>query len=440
MRVLLVINAAILDEERRCIEAGTCPRKDYFELQRALGAEILDLTALRARPLMRLVSRLLGPATAQALLARAWAGRYDAIFVDRESTGMLLAALLRAGRRPRLVMIGHLLTPLRKRLLFRMLRLGRKLDTIVVHSSLQLQLAQAGLHLRADQLALLPYQTDPQFWQLQETAVGRQICSAGLEYRDYATLVAAVRDLGVDVVIAAASHWSKHHGIGDAEGVPPNVRVAAFDYVGLRKLYATSAFVVVPLQDVENQAGITTILEAMAMGKAVVVSHTRGQTDVVRDRRKVSRTAPGRPTRPDWATALGISMPGDDDGCGFYVEPGNASELRRAIQFLLDHPDVAAKMGANGRQMVERFITVDQFAGRLAALVRGELDTGMHPAFTGSLPVGVRVCHSASALDVKSCGSVAQEAEYRDARPDRTGPPVPLPSGSEPPSRELLVP
>jgi glycosyltransferase involved in cell wall biosynthesis len=375
VRVLLVINAVVSAGEQRRIAQDACPRKDYFELQRELDADILDVSALRNAAWTRVVSRLAGAATAQALLARARAGSYDAIFVDRESTGMLLAALLRLGRRPRLVMIGHLLTPLRKRLLFRVFGLARAVDTIIVHSSRQLKLVQEQLGLRPEQVALVPYQTDPSFWRPRGTVTPGQICSAGLEYRDYATLVEAVQGLDSTLVIAAASHWSKHQGIGSSSGLPANVRVASFDYPGLRELYATSAFVVVPLYDVENQAGITTILEAMAMGKAVVVSHTRGQIDIVRDRRSLSRTQPDRQTQPDWAAVLGMSpVEGDAGGTGIYVQPGNADELRRAIRFLLDHSEQARTMGANGRRMVESFIAVDQFALRVGAIVRGSLD------------------------------------------------------------------
>jgi hypothetical protein len=39
---------------------------------------------------------------------------------------------------------------------------------------------------------------------------------------------------------------------------------------------ARSSVVVVPLFDVDFHAGITTILEAMAMGKAVIVTHSMG--------------------------------------------------------------------------------------------------------------------------------------------------------------------
>jgi glycosyltransferase involved in cell wall biosynthesis len=273
-------------------------------------------------------------------------------------------------------MIGHLLSAPKKQLLCRALRLSHEIDGLIVHSSLQRRIATNALGLRAEQVALVPYQTDERFWAPCDVPLKNQICSAGLEYRDYRTLVEAVAGLDVDVVVAAASHWSKHQGLSGQQALPPNVRVAAFDYAALRQLYAESLFVVVPLHDVENQAGITTILEAMAMGKAVVVSHTRGQTDVVRDRRRRSRIDPQRQTQPDWARMLGATEETVQGHTGIYVQPGDPVELRQAITFLIEHPDQARIMGRNGRRLIEETMGLDHFTARLATIIAGVQPAG----------------------------------------------------------------
>ena len=384
MRSLLLINAAGGETLERHIAAGLSPRKDYLELQRRLQADMIDLRELTRAPSGRLAWRLAGPAAAQALVAWWRSGRYDAIFADRESSGFALAALLKLRRRrPRVIMIGHLLSSPRKRWLFRALRLQATIDALIVHSSLQRDIAEQAYGLRSDQVALLPYQTDDRFWSPLSCAAKNQICSAGLEYRDYATLVEAARDMSVDIVIAAASHWSKHKGVDSREALPDHVHVKQLDYAALRQLYAESLFVVVPLHDVENQAGITTILEAMAMGKAVIVSHTRGQTDVVRDRRRVSRADETRPTQPDWAGALGASAETAGSATGIYVRPGDPDEMRRAIAFLIEHPDQARMMGANGRRLVKETMSLDQFTERLSALISGAPAAAAVPMATG---------------------------------------------------------
>ncbi|HWE62901.1 MAG TPA: glycosyltransferase family 4 protein, partial [Chloroflexota bacterium] len=368
VRVLQLINATLDPRIEREIAADRQPRKDYLELQRALQADVIDLGALERRFWTRLVRRCAGTAIAQALLALTCCRQYDVVFVDRESAGFALAALLRLRRhRPRVTMIGHMLSPASKRVLFRFLRLNRWVDRLIVHSSLQQQVAEQELGVPPERTALLPYQADQRFWKPLAVAQRAQICSAGLEFRDYQTMLEAVAGLNVDVVIAAASHWSTHTGLPSARLLPPNVRMAALNYVALRHLYAESLFVVVPLQDVENQAGITTILEAMAMGKAVVVSHTRGQIDVVRDRRRVDRTNPRRPTQPEWARTLGATEEAAHGHTGIYVQPGDAAELRRAITFLLTHPEQARAMGANGRRLIEQTMGLDHYTARIRA-------------------------------------------------------------------------
>ena len=364
MRVLLVINARDAEGTRRAIAAGTAPRKDYLELQRALGADLLNLDALEARRWTRLVRRLAGVAVAQALLAWTWSARYEAIFVDRESAGLLLAALLARHRHPpRLVLIGHLISGRAKRLFCRLCRPQRGISTLVVHASRQRRLAVRGLGLRAGQVALVPYGVDERFWHPMPGSPGRRICSAGLEYRDYPTLLAALDGLGFETTIAAASHWSRHPAFGDDGGpLPPGVRVAAYDYPGLRALYAASRFVVVPLLQGENQAGITTILEAMAMGKAVIVSRSRGQTDTVYDQRQHDSASV-----PPWA---------ETGPNGIYVPPGDQQALRRAILHLLAHPEEAEDLGTNGRRLVEGSMGLDRFTARMAALIAGGAAAG----------------------------------------------------------------
>ena len=39
--------------------------------------------------------------------------------------------------------------------------------------------------------------------------------------------------------------------------------------------------------------------------------------------------------------------------CGICVDPGDVDEIATAIQYLLDHPEQARRMGENGRRAVE---------------------------------------------------------------------------------------
>jgi glycosyltransferase involved in cell wall biosynthesis len=364
---LLVVSAAYAPNRA---EAGPGPRKDYAALAATLEADVLDRTAVEHAPFSRALARLLGVPAAQAWLAFRQRHAYRSIVTDGEHIGIPLALLLKlAGATIPHVTIGHRLTAAKKRPFFRWLRVQTHLTRIVLHARRQHQLARDELDIPERQLALIPYQVDTDFWRPQPVAEERLICSAGLEFRDYPSLMQAVDGLDVRVVIGAASHWSRRASSAAGAACPPNVTVDAFDYTALRDLYARSAIVVVPLDDVDFQAGVTSILEAMAMAKPVVVTHSWGQTDVVEDRRAVTRGNPPRPRPVSLLRLLaqreGVAL----EPNGFYVPPEDPAALRRALIYLLDRPDERERLGAAGRRAVERLLRVDQFAARMRALV-----------------------------------------------------------------------
>jgi glycosyltransferase involved in cell wall biosynthesis len=366
-RTLFVVSATLPNGS----VATDGPRKDYLVAAEALHATLLDRSQVaRASLFTRTLARV-SVALAQAWLAFRQRDAYDAFVTDGEHLGIPLALLLKIARARNVhVTIGHRLTAGKKRPFFRWLRVHTHLTRIALHARRQFELAQTELGIPAERLALIPYQVDTRFWRpLPDVAEERLVCSAGLEFRDYPTLVRAVDGLNARVVIGAASHWSKRRNTAAGAEHPANVEVDRFDYPALRNLYARAAVVVVPLDDIDFQAGVTTILEAMAMAKPVVVTHSQGQTDVVEDRRTTTRGATPR-SRPasllrQVASAAGVDL----EPTGFYVLPGDAQGLRRAIAFLLDHPDERRRLGEAGRRTVEQLLTVEQFGERVRALV-----------------------------------------------------------------------
>ena len=345
------------------------PRKDYRVIADVLGASVIDYSAVRADPSLRLLARVVGMPVAQAWLAFRRRHTFEAILTDGEHVGIPLALFLKlAGARVPHVTIGHRITAPKKRPFFRRLKVHTHISRIALHARRQHELGIHELGIAPEKLALVPYQVDTDFWQPQPLQEERLVCSAGLEFRDYPTLVTAVEGLDVRVVIGAASHWSKRRNTA-AGAQPTNVTVDRFDYLALRDLYARAAVVVVPLDETDFQAGVTTILEAMSMAKPVIVTHTEGQTDVVQDRRTFTRGATPR-ARPssflaNLADRAGVAL----EPSGFYVPPGDHQTLRRAIEYLLAQPDERKRLGLAGRRAVERLTRVDQYAARLQQLI-----------------------------------------------------------------------
>ena len=240
-------------------------------------------------------------------------------------------------------MIVHIMSVKKKVLMFKALRLRGRIDTFIVYSTRQRDFAVTELRMPRDGVELTTFMVDCAFWSVNgvHPPGRRMICSAGLEFRDYETLLDAIGGLDVDVVIAAASPWSKRASAIDDAVTAPNVTVTKLGFADLRQLYADALFVVMPLIETEFQAGITTILEAMAMGKAVVCTRTTGQTDTVVD---------------------GVT--------GLYVSPGHTAELRLALQQLLNDPAQAERLGHAGRERVEQTADLPVYAKRLARIVR----------------------------------------------------------------------
>lgn len=370
-RTLLVVSAEMNVAGREAVDAGRWPRKDFFELQRTLDADVVDYGSVRSRPHRRLMRRVLGTAVTQATIAFTRHRAYDQIITDGEHTGIPLALLLRlSSRRPRHVTIGHLLSTPNKRRVFRWLRPQRRVDAVALHSSRQQEIATRELGIAASSAPLVPYGVDPDFWtSTAEPDSEPLICAVGLEYRDYPTLIEAVRGLPVRLVIAAGSHWSRHRDQAAGGDLPANVSVTSLDYEALRALYSRARFVVVPLREVANQAGITVILEAMSMARAVVVTATQGQRDAVRGRMVtaagISAELHGGPQ------AFGVGGRIAEEETGLYVPPADPAALRRAITHLLARPEEATRMGLAGRRLVEAEMSLDRFVERLAALAGG---------------------------------------------------------------------
>jgi glycosyltransferase involved in cell wall biosynthesis len=380
-QTLAVFSASLDRTGAELVANGRWPRKDYFELARELDAEIIDYSTIEERRAWRWMARLLGKPLAQAWIAFQRRGSYAAVFTDGEHIGIPLALLFSlVSCRPRHVTIGHLLSTRSKRLVFRWLRPQRAFARILVHGMSQFHFVSRTLQLNTG--VLMPYQIDELFWKPAKSEDTKPlICSAGLEYRDYPTLLSAVSGLDMEVVIAAGSRWSTHADLIRGKKLPPNVTVLSLDYGELRALYARSMFVVVPLRDVDNPAGVTTILEAMAMGKAVIVTATAGQSDVVRGR----NCTPFGPSGEPIGGPHNFGFEGDclGDCTGLYVPPGDSSALRAAIEYLFDNPDEARQMGAAGRRLVEQHMTLDQFVMRVTKVVKGNL--GTEPLFAGHI-------------------------------------------------------
>jgi glycosyltransferase involved in cell wall biosynthesis len=346
--VLLTVSGSIpadLDEE---VAAGLRPRTDYRVMEERIPADVVDVDqALGEHGRVGwLLHRLGGAGLLLGWHAFRRRRSYDVVLTDGEQVGIPFALLTRCFGRGggRHVMIAHLLSAPKKAKLIRWTGIASQVDRYIVYCSRQADFVREGLGVAPERVVLTPFMVDTEFFAPDAADVPRRrmICSAGLERRDYATLLDAVDGLDVEVMITATSLWSKRRDTSTQRSLPPNVTVQKLGMSDFRAMYAACAFVVMPLVEVDFQAGITTILEAMSMGRAVICSRVAGQTDTV--------------------------VEGET---GRYVTPRDPAELRQAIVELLDDEAEADRMGSNARRWAIAEADVVDYADRLAGVVAG---------------------------------------------------------------------
>ncbi len=346
---ILTLQATGIPQANRCLEdSDQIPRASLYA--RIMGTDMLDEHMLEKAPRWRrwLYRRMPGVLTqvAEAYLLRR---RYDVIVSWSDPLAMAFAALLKLtrSRMPHVALLFWISKPKKAALLK---RVHTRMDAIILWTSAHREFAITRLGIPASKIHFIPYYVDEKFWRPFPGPTD-MISSVGIEMRDYPTLLEAMKGLDIRCHIAAGATrgiLSKTvKAIYENGPLPRNVTAGGLPALELRKLYARSRFVVIPLLPSESDNGLTVILEAMAMGKAVICSRTAGQRDVIRD---------------------GVT--------GLFVPQGDPGALRDAIRYLWDHPEEAERMGREGRKQVEERNTLESFIGNVKRIAEGVAGNG----------------------------------------------------------------
>lgn len=198
-------------------------------------------------------------------------------------------------------------------------------------------LLQQEYGIQPEKVHITGFGVDQHFFQPTNSQVEPTIVSAGTASRDFKCLMQASAGLKASVKIAADSTWYREELNTAGMEIPENVHIfSAGNYLELRKLYASALFVVVPLIDVRYACGYAVIAEAMAMGKAVIVTRNGAPSDLVED---------------------GVT--------GLYVPPGDVNALRQAMVRLLTDRDLTTRMGLAARKAVEEKFNLGAYTSRL---------------------------------------------------------------------------
>jgi glycosyltransferase involved in cell wall biosynthesis len=165
----------------------------------------------------------------------------------------------------------------------------------------------------------------PFYWTFAEEeflvpgTMGTAVFAGGNPMRDYGTLIEAVRGTGVETVIAT----SRPDVVGRTD-LPPEVRAGRIPHEEFVHRVRGAGVVVVPLAGgTERSGGEQTYLNAMGLGKVVVVTDAPGVSDYVRHRET-----------------------------GLVVPAGDVDAMREAITWVLDPANRAEvdRIGAAARE------------------------------------------------------------------------------------------
>ena len=211
---------------------------------------------------------------------QAWSTRRDrasaravlAMF-ESEGHGLALTRVLTRNRRPPLVVVSCWLADLavhssRRRAIYR--RLYRAVDGVVVFSENQVETLSRLLGIAPERIHFVRFGVDLDALANVTTSEDRAVVAVGRDRaRDWRTLAAAVP--GADWAIDVVTRPEQLAGID----LPPNVRPSPLlPREAYLRLLADAAVVVVPTDVREYPTGQSVLLEAMALGKACVVTDT----------------------------------------------------------------------------------------------------------------------------------------------------------------------
>lgn len=168
--------------------------------------------------------------------------------------------------------------------------------------------------------------------------------SSGKELRDYETLLEAFRRTELPLTLYVekkrqAYFASLHPG--------QNVTLHYGDRPiphEIAQLVAQSRCVCICCQPSNYTVGLTTVVEALALGKPILCTRN-----------------------------LQMPMDIEAEGCGFWLEPGDTDGWAAKLRFIADHPEEAAAMGRRGRALAERLYNANECGHQVAHIIQSIL-------------------------------------------------------------------
>ncbi len=310
--------------------AGKCPNHVISAMSQLLGATVYQPGSEPVLLIDKIRAMIIGHPEHWALARKlsSVVQEDDVIYCTGEHVGIPIAALCGAKhKRPKIVVYSHNLNRPRARLALKLFGIANRIDLFVTTVRSQAQFLRQYLRLPENRVYLFlsqPVDTSfftpgPAFQHKLRPIIG----SGGLEKRDYRTLAQATRYLNVDVKVCAFSPSTTALKRAFPKVIPSNMSFRFYDWCELLQLYRDSDVVVLSLFENNREAGLTTLFEAMACRRPVVITRSSG--------------------------IIGDLI---DSGIVTGVNPGDPVELKQAIENLLNAPEKAKAQAQRGYELV----------------------------------------------------------------------------------------
>lgn len=171
--------------------------------------------------------------------------------------------------------------------------------------------------------------------------------STGKENRDFATLLKAFAETALPIdIFTTPTAGDKDYETLLKQYVPyGNIRVHFTDGIIPHRLameVCRSKAVVICCLDYPYTVGLTTLVEAFALGLPVICSRN-----------------------------LTFGMDVEKEGAGIYVDYNDTEGWKKAVEYLYIHPAEAQRMGVNGRKLAEGEFNLEQYSRELSEILTG---------------------------------------------------------------------
>lgn len=223
------------------------------------------------------------------------------------------------------------------------------LDCLFFFSQTLIQDSLQAKKFPARNMHLIHWGADLEFYDSlleQKAETTAEFISTGKENRDFETLLQAFQGLSAHLdVYSPTANGDAHyentlHKYQHCENITIHFVDGIIPYE-LAKKVMEAKIVVIPCLDLSYTVGLTTLVEALALGLPILSTRNpKFEIDI------------------------------ENEGAGLYTEYKDSSSWQKAISYLHENPDIAKQMGKQGRRLAEQTYNLENYTQEVSTILK----------------------------------------------------------------------